>query len=161
TEQMEKRVEAEAEKLEATAMQLCERLPGLLASQQALAAAVPEFAPYARMETSDIEDCSKEAESAGETGSFAGDAAAEADAAADSARSRHDPGRRLNRTPLRRIQVQHHCRGTHPWPTPPASPVSPPSRWRSPPTPPPPSPMTSAAIRRRGAWLWTSPARGR
>ena len=86
TEQMEKRVEAEAEKLEATAMQLCERLPGLLASQQALAAAVPEFAPYARMETSDIEDCSKEAESAGETGIFAGDAAAEADAAADSAR---------------------------------------------------------------------------
>lgn len=88
TEQMEKRVEAEAEKLKAGAMQLCNRLPALLAAQQALAAAVPEFSPYARMEASDIEDCNNEADSGRDTdtGTFAGDAAAEADAAADSAR---------------------------------------------------------------------------
>src|SRR5690606_3158233 len=61
TEQMEKRVEAEAEKPEATAMQLCERLPVPLASQQALAAAAPELAPSARTETSAIEHCSRHA----------------------------------------------------------------------------------------------------
>ena len=86
TDQMEKRVEAEAEKLKVGAMQLCNRLPALLAAQQALATAVPEFAPYARVETSDIEDCNDEADSGRDTGTLAGDAAAEADAAADSAR---------------------------------------------------------------------------
>lgn len=85
TEQMEKRVEAEAEKLKATVLQLCDRLPTLLAAQEALAAAVPEFAPYARMETSDIDDCKDEAVSASDRGDFAGDAAAEADADAAAA----------------------------------------------------------------------------
>ncbi|MGY1409163.1 MULTISPECIES: DUF2884 family protein [unclassified Luteimonas] len=84
TEQMEKRVEAEAEKLKATAMQLCEQLPALLAAQQALATAVPEFAPYARVETGDIEDCNEEAKSGRGISVFADDPAAEADAAADS-----------------------------------------------------------------------------
>ena len=83
TEQMEKRVEAEAEKLKGTVVQLCERLPALLSAQQALATAVPEFAPYARMEASDIEDCNKEAGSGRGIRVFSGDAAAEADAAAD------------------------------------------------------------------------------
>ncbi|MDH7451652.1 hypothetical protein QF205_00970 [Luteimonas composti] len=80
TEEMEKRVEAEAAALEASALRLCDHLPALLAAQDALAAAVPEFAPYARMETSDIEDC----RDASEHGSAPADAsaAAEADAAA-------------------------------------------------------------------------------
>lgn len=36
---------------------LCGRMPGLLAAQQALATAVPEFAPYATMDASDVDDC--------------------------------------------------------------------------------------------------------
>jgi len=86
TAQMEKRVEAEAEKLKGTVVQLCERLPALLSAQQALATAVPEFAPYARMEASDIEDCNDEATSGRGISVFADDPAAEADAAAESAR---------------------------------------------------------------------------
>ena len=64
TEQVEKRIEAEARRLEASALQLCDRLPAVLSAQQSLAAAVPEFAPYARMEASDIDDCRDRRESA-------------------------------------------------------------------------------------------------
>ncbi|WP_202843493.1 hypothetical protein [Luteimonas saliphila] len=99
TDEMEKRIEAEAEQLEAAAMQLCDRLPRLLAAQQALAAAVPEFAPYARMDADDIDDCrdhrhrnDSEADARAERADERLDAAAEADAAADAA-SATDPGR--------------------------------------------------------------------
>lgn len=81
TEEMEKRVEAEAAKLEASAMRLCDQLPALLAAQDALAAAVPEFAPYARMEVSDVEDCRDKSGGNAATASV-GNAAAQADAAA-------------------------------------------------------------------------------
>lgn len=63
TDEVEKRIEAEAKRLEASALQLCDRLPALLSAQQSLAAAVPEFAPYARMEAGDIEDCRDKRES--------------------------------------------------------------------------------------------------
>jgi hypothetical protein len=58
--EFEKKIEAEAAKIEAEAMKLCTRLPALMAGQQALAAAVPEFKPYARMTQADIEDCGKD-----------------------------------------------------------------------------------------------------
>lgn len=57
----EKKIEAEAAKIEAEAMKLCNRLPALMAGQQALAASLPEFKPYARMTQADIEDCGKDA----------------------------------------------------------------------------------------------------
>ncbi|SEL89795.1 hypothetical protein SAMN05428989_2822 [Pseudoxanthomonas sp. GM95] len=38
---------------------LCARLPELLKTQQAWAAAQPEFKPYAKMDQSDVEDCNK------------------------------------------------------------------------------------------------------
>lgn len=57
TEEVEKRIEAQAKDLEASALRLCDRLPALLSAQQSLAAAVPEFAPYARMEASDVDEC--------------------------------------------------------------------------------------------------------
>ena len=64
TDQIEKRIkEAEGKQLEAAALQLCEQLPGLLSAQQSLAAAVPEFAPYARMEASDVDECRNKHES--------------------------------------------------------------------------------------------------
>lgn len=59
TQGIEERVNGEASKIEAKARQLCELLPAMLATQQALAAALPAFKPYATMDQSDIDDCSK------------------------------------------------------------------------------------------------------
>jgi hypothetical protein len=58
--EFEKKIEAEAAKIEAEAMKLCTRLPALMAGQQTLAASLPEFKPYARMTLEDIEDCGKD-----------------------------------------------------------------------------------------------------
>ncbi|HEY5802533.1 MAG TPA: hypothetical protein VIT90_02400 [Lysobacter sp.] len=60
TDEGEKHVEAEADKVRTAAQQLCTHLPGMLASQQKLAAALPEFQPYATMEADDVDDCWKE-----------------------------------------------------------------------------------------------------
>lgn len=60
TEEIGKRIEAEAEKIKADARVLCDRLPAMLASQQKLAAAVPEFKPYATMTAQDVDDCRDE-----------------------------------------------------------------------------------------------------
>ena len=57
TESIEKKVEAKAEKIEASAKALCEQLPLLMASQEKLAASLPEFKPYATMTADDIKDC--------------------------------------------------------------------------------------------------------
>ena len=58
--EFEKKIEAEAAKIEAEAMKLCTRLPALMAGQQALAASLPEFKPYARMTQADVDDCGKD-----------------------------------------------------------------------------------------------------
>lgn len=77
-EAFEQRMQAEAKKIEAEAQTLCGHLPDLLASQQALAAALPAFRPYATMDAGDVEDCRKDA--------AGGDnPAAEADAATEMA----------------------------------------------------------------------------
>ena len=68
----EARIEAEAKKIKLEAMKLCTLLPPLYESQQALAASLPAFAPYATMTPDDIEDCGKDAD--GEAGADAGDA---------------------------------------------------------------------------------------
>ena len=57
TDQIAQRVNAEAKKLEERATQICDQLPALLATQQQLAAAIPEFKPYATMDQSDIDEC--------------------------------------------------------------------------------------------------------
>jgi hypothetical protein len=49
--------ETAKEKIKPLVAQLCTRMPGLLAAQQALSAALPEFAPYATMDQSDVDDC--------------------------------------------------------------------------------------------------------
>lgn len=59
TQEIEKRINAEADQVKQRAQQICERLPALLASQQALAVALPDFAPYATMDQSDVDDCGK------------------------------------------------------------------------------------------------------
>jgi hypothetical protein len=57
TDQLEREIEAEARKIEAQALKICDRLPALMASQQALAEALPQLAPYATMTAQDIDDC--------------------------------------------------------------------------------------------------------
>lgn len=57
TDQIEQRIEAEAEKLEADAQQLCAQLPPMLDLQQRLSASLPAFKPYANMTQEDIDDC--------------------------------------------------------------------------------------------------------
>jgi hypothetical protein len=44
-------------KIKPMVAQLCTRMPGLLSAQQALSTALPEFAPYATMDQSDVDDC--------------------------------------------------------------------------------------------------------
>jgi Protein of unknown function (DUF2884) len=61
----EQRMEAQGKKIEAEAVKLCTQLPGLLASQQALANSLPAFKPYARMTQQDIDDCGKDAKGNG------------------------------------------------------------------------------------------------
>lgn len=56
----EQRMEAQGRKIETEAVKLCTLLPGLLASQQALATSLPAFKPYARMTQADIDDCGKD-----------------------------------------------------------------------------------------------------
>ena len=57
---IEASVKPQAEQIKAAAVTLCKRLPRLLVSQQNLAAAMPEFRPYATMEQKDVDDCGKE-----------------------------------------------------------------------------------------------------
>jgi len=57
TEGIEARVDAEADKIRDQARTLCTLLPEMMAKQQALAAALPAFKPYATMDQSDIDDC--------------------------------------------------------------------------------------------------------
>lgn len=58
---IEAAIKPQADRIKAAALNLCRRLPGLLASQQKLAAAMPEFRPYATMEQKDVDDCAREA----------------------------------------------------------------------------------------------------
>ena len=63
-QEIEKSVEAEAARIKQAAAKLCARLPGMMASQQKLAAALPEFKPYATMTQDDIDDCMKDTDHA-------------------------------------------------------------------------------------------------
>ena len=58
---MEERMKKEGETIRASAAALCAQLPALRQAEQDLAAAVPEFAPYANMDEDDINDCHAEA----------------------------------------------------------------------------------------------------
>lgn len=60
TANLEARIEAEADAIRVSAKALCEHLPALHQAQRRLAAAVPEFAPYATMDEKDYHDCHAE-----------------------------------------------------------------------------------------------------
>ncbi|WP_242107729.1 YggN family protein [Luteimonas aquatica] len=60
TQDIEARIAPQAEKIKAQALKLCDALPALLKAQEQLAAALPEFKPYATMSLTDITDCKNE-----------------------------------------------------------------------------------------------------
>lgn len=57
---IEESIKPQTAKIKAAAMKLCQRMPDLLSSQQKLAAAMPEFRPYATMTQQDVDDCGKD-----------------------------------------------------------------------------------------------------
>jgi hypothetical protein len=59
SDEAEREMEAEGKRIEAAAMQLCQRLQPMLQTQQQLAASLPAFQPYAKLTQSDIDDCLK------------------------------------------------------------------------------------------------------
>lgn len=62
TGEMEAKIEAEAAKIQAQVVVLCDRLAPLLETQQALAASIPELRPYATMDQDDVDECYDEHE---------------------------------------------------------------------------------------------------
>ena len=65
---IEAAIKPQTDKIQAAAAQLCRRLPDLLSAQQQLAAAMPEFRPYATMQQKDIDDCGKDMDQDGKNG---------------------------------------------------------------------------------------------
>ncbi|PWK89897.1 hypothetical protein [Fulvimonas soli] len=57
--EIEAAIKPQTDRIEAAAAVLCQRMPGLLSAQQKLAAAMPEFRPYATMQQKDVDDCGK------------------------------------------------------------------------------------------------------
>ena len=58
---LERRVEASVRQhVEPMVRQICQRLPGVLASQQRLSASLPQFQPYATLERKDVDDCERD-----------------------------------------------------------------------------------------------------
>ena len=58
--EIEASLKPQTDQIQDAAMRLCKQLPGMLASQQKLAAAMPAFKPYATMTQQDIDDCGKD-----------------------------------------------------------------------------------------------------
>lgn len=56
-DRIEQRIQAEAKKIEASALTLCERLPALKEAQDRLTASLPAFKPYANLDMDDMKDC--------------------------------------------------------------------------------------------------------
>ncbi len=61
TGSLERRVEATVQRdIQPAVLRICRQLPQLRDSQQALAASVPEFRPYATLDEHDVEDCERD-----------------------------------------------------------------------------------------------------
>ncbi|KIQ95937.1 DUF2884 family protein [Lysobacter sp. A03] len=64
---IERSIEAQASGLKQEASRLCDRLPAFIATQDKLAAALPEFAPYANADMDDVADCRSDTDGASVT----------------------------------------------------------------------------------------------
>lgn len=71
TQAASKHIESEGQRLQEEAKQICTQLPALMAAQQRVAAALPEFKPYANMTPDDIDDCLKDDDHPVEAGTHA------------------------------------------------------------------------------------------
>ena len=61
TGSLERKVEATVQReIQPMVLKICHRLPQLRDSQQALAASVPEFRPYATLDSDDVENCERD-----------------------------------------------------------------------------------------------------
>jgi hypothetical protein len=60
SDEIEKKIEGQADGIKASAAKLCTKLPALLDTQNRLAASLPAFKPYASMTQQDIDDCNKD-----------------------------------------------------------------------------------------------------
>src|SRR6185312_11069733 len=60
-QEIRQRVEAKASGIREAAAKLCDRMPTLMETQQKLAAALPEFKPYAELTPVKIDECRKDA----------------------------------------------------------------------------------------------------
>ncbi|GAB1595970.1 DUF2884 family protein [Lysobacter claricitrinus] len=63
TDHIHDRVESQAQDIKKAASALCDKLPAMYASQQRVAAAIPEFAPFAKMKSSEQDKCHTDVES--------------------------------------------------------------------------------------------------
>lgn len=63
SDQVERKIEAEAEGIKQSVQKLCDRLPALKAAQDKLAESLPEFKPYAEMDQHDVDECMTESDS--------------------------------------------------------------------------------------------------
>ena len=57
---IEQKIEAESKGIEKAAVELCKLLPAMKITHDKLAAAMPQFKPYATMDQSDVDDCGKD-----------------------------------------------------------------------------------------------------
>lgn len=60
TDSIEKKIEGQTGGIRQSARKLCELLPAMKVGQDKLAAALPEFKPYATMDQQDVDDCGKD-----------------------------------------------------------------------------------------------------
>ncbi|MFZ2754979.1 MAG: hypothetical protein WAZ48_16240 [Lysobacteraceae bacterium] len=74
TDQIDKKIEAEAEGIKQSAQKLCDLLPAMKVTQDKLAAALPAFKPYATMGEGDIKDCFTDEEASYNAGKDVGSA---------------------------------------------------------------------------------------
>lgn len=81
-DQIDQQIDAEAKKVEAEAMKICDRLPGLYKAQQDLVAALPAFQPYAGMELDDVQECRASQDDSHQAGEDVGQANEDNDARA-------------------------------------------------------------------------------
>ena len=104
SDEIEKKIEGQADGIKASAAKLCTKLPALLDTQNRLAASLPAFQPYASMTQQDIDDCNKDGNvnlnvpgmgvhggfSQGDAARRKDDAAGEAETAANDAAAKDD-----------------------------------------------------------------------
>jgi hypothetical protein len=72
TDHIDKKIEGQAEGIKQSAQKLCELLPAMKVAQDKLAAALPEFKPYATMDEGDVKDCMSDNDSSYSAGKDVG-----------------------------------------------------------------------------------------